>query len=64
MAYHRTLTHVNDRPGLIFMTCVFVVITILAVSLRFYSRRVTKLSLGPDDWFALSSLVCLLIPFY
>lgn len=38
------------------MTCVFVVIVIIAVSLRFYSRRVTKLSLGPDDWFALSSL--------
>jgi hypothetical protein len=57
MAYHRTLVHVNDRPGLIFMTSIFIVIGTLSVILRFYSRRLTKLPLGPDDWFALSSLV-------
>lgn len=57
MAYHRALVHVNDRPGLIFMTSIFFVIGIFAVLLRFYSRRLSKVRPGPDDWFALVSLV-------
>ncbi|KAJ5205566.1 hypothetical protein N7472_002014 [Penicillium cf. griseofulvum] len=57
MAYHRTLPHANDRSGLIIMTSIFFLTGIFAVLLRFYSRRLTKVPLGPDDWFALSSLL-------
>ncbi|KAL3478697.1 hypothetical protein BJX99DRAFT_256347 [Aspergillus californicus] len=56
MAYHRALPQVNDRPGLIVMTSIFFLTAILAVSVRFYSRRLSRLTLGPDDWFALASL--------
>ncbi|KAL5335747.1 hypothetical protein BJX70DRAFT_374383 [Aspergillus crustosus] len=59
MAYSRALPHVNDRPGLIVMTSIFFITAIAAVSLRFYSRRISKLALGSDDWFASASLVCL-----
>jgi len=40
------------------MTSIFFLTGIISVVLRFYSRRLTKVSLGADDWFALSSLVC------
>ncbi|CDM37566.1 hypothetical protein DTO013E5_7646 [Penicillium roqueforti] len=56
MEYHRALLHVNDRTGLIVMTSIFFLTGIFAVSLRFYSRRLSKVPLGLDDWFALSSL--------
>ncbi|KAJ5173917.1 uncharacterized protein N7500_001848 [Penicillium coprophilum] len=56
MAYHRALPLVNDRLGLIVMTSIFFLTGIFAVVLRFYSRRLTKIPPGPDDWFALSSL--------
>ncbi|KAL4794453.1 hypothetical protein BDV19DRAFT_390290 [Aspergillus venezuelensis] len=60
MAYHRALPHVNDRPGLIVMTAFFFLTSILAVALRLYSRRISRLSLGADDWFALISFVLVL----
>ncbi|KAL5044216.1 hypothetical protein BDW71DRAFT_215770 [Aspergillus fruticulosus] len=59
MAYHRALPYVNDRSGLIVMTSVFFLTAISVVSLRFYSRRLSKLHVGLDDWFALASLMCL-----
>ncbi|KAJ0418860.1 hypothetical protein BJY00DRAFT_314538 [Aspergillus carlsbadensis] len=61
MAYHRALAHVNDRPGLIVMTSIFFVTAIAAVSMRFYSRRLSKLAFGADDWFALASLLFVLL---
>ncbi|KAL4766806.1 hypothetical protein BDW60DRAFT_212591 [Aspergillus nidulans var. acristatus] len=60
MAYHRALPHINDRSGLIAMTSIFFLTAISVVSLRFYSRRLTKLPVGLDDWFALASLVFVL----
>ncbi|KAL4927487.1 uncharacterized protein BDV17DRAFT_292487 [Aspergillus undulatus] len=60
MAYHRALPHVNDRPGLMVMTGFFFATAILAVVLRLYSRRISRLELGADDWFALVSFVLVL----
>ncbi|KAL4779980.1 hypothetical protein BJX76DRAFT_351335 [Aspergillus varians] len=60
MAYHRTLTHVNDRPGLIVMTGFFFMTAIVSFILRLYARSLSRLDLGLDDWFALASLVLVL----
>ncbi|CAI7590130.1 unnamed protein product [Penicillium glandicola] len=61
MAYHRALSHANNHHGLIVMTSIFFLTAIFVVSLRFYSRRLSKLPLGPDDWFALASLLFVLV---
>lgn len=51
------LAQVNNRPGIILMTALFSVITILVTVLRFTARRLTKAATGVDDWLAFASLV-------
>ncbi|KAI1114928.1 hypothetical protein F5Y14DRAFT_461024 [Nemania sp. NC0429] len=60
MKYSVSLAHVNDRIGLIVMASIFTIIIIMAVVLRFYSRRLSRARLGPEDWLALSALVFVL----
>jgi hypothetical protein len=52
-----TVQHANDRNGIIAMTVLFTVIVIVAVSLRFYARQITRSGFGWDDWTALTALV-------
>lgn len=63
MAYSIQLALVNDRSGLIVMTVLFCLISITAVGLRFYSRRLTRLGLGADDWLALTAMVSFAVLF-
>ena len=37
-----------------------IVLTVLAVSLRFVARKMSRATYGYDDWFALASLVRIL----
>lgn len=55
--YSAHLAQVDDRPGLIITAAIFCVMTISALALRFYARRVTGAGLGADDWLALTALV-------
>ena len=42
--------------GVVF-TVLFCIVSIVSVALRFYSRRINDVLLGPDDWWSLISLV-------
>ncbi|KAI0907487.1 hypothetical protein F4823DRAFT_602886 [Ustulina deusta] len=52
-----TVQQANDRNGIIVMTVLFTILIITAVSLRFYSRHITRAGYGWDDWTALAALL-------
>lgn len=58
-----TVKHVNDRNGVIVMTVLFIILTITVVTLRFYTRHITRAGYGLDDWLAVAALVSPLTPF-
>ncbi|KAI0158121.1 hypothetical protein GGR57DRAFT_510342 [Xylariaceae sp. FL1272] len=47
----------SSRAGLLALTSSLTVLSLIAVSLRFYSRRQHKLPLLADDWFAAIALI-------
>ena len=51
--------HVQDdrSPQLIIPAIICLVVTYLAVVLRFYARYISKVRYGTDDWFILAALV-------
>jgi hypothetical protein len=57
MTYHVHLEQINGRIGLIAMASIFTGVIVLAVILRFYSRRLMRLPYEADDWLALVALV-------
>ena len=59
MNYSARLALVDDRVGLIVMTCFFTAISIASVGLRLYSRKATSAGIRSDDWFAIAALVWL-----
>ena len=52
-----SLAFVTDRNGLLVMTALFTIISILVVVLRFWSRKIKRLDLLIDDWLIVISLV-------
>ena len=40
---------------------IFTILAIISVSLRFYTRRFTKESLGWDDWLLLAAVIAMLL---
>lgn len=45
------------KAVLIGTAILFIITSIVTVSLRFYSRRMIKAPLGPDDWITIPSMV-------
>lgn len=51
------MAYVNEG-SIITTSVIFIILSILAVALRFKVRSDQKLALGQDDWLILSGLVC------
>ena len=48
----------DESPGKMYaLTAVFMIIALIAVPLRFYTRRLQSMQLGLDDWLMLPALV-------
>ena len=44
-------------PAIVGTGVVFTILTVVAVALRFTSKRITAVGFGADDWLLLASLV-------
>ena len=51
------MTYVNEA-SVIATSVIFIVLGVVAVSLRFFVRRDRKVAVGADDWLIAVALVC------
>ncbi|PWY91336.1 hypothetical protein BO94DRAFT_513295 [Aspergillus sclerotioniger CBS 115572] len=57
MPHHWPLPNPPTQTALLIVTSIFCLTSLTSVTLRFYARRLARLDLLADDWFALAALI-------
>ncbi|RAK95743.1 uncharacterized protein BO80DRAFT_497545 [Aspergillus ibericus CBS 121593] len=57
MAHHWPLPSPPSHTTLLIVTSIFCLTSLTSVTLRFYARKLARLDLCADDWFALAALI-------